>query len=487
MTDDTSSHRHHAPADEHIAHEQRDERMHIRLQLPFRVVFHEQRPLEGYDLSVSGFSLYMDDPIEAKTLLKGHLLVAAGSAELSVPFEARCLRHRFDELQGRYLMAFSFTQLAPSQRELLRRVVRAFLEGRHAGADELMGTQDSQTPRRQPAASEPGGSGSRALWRYGVLLIAIVVLVLIVAATLYRNFLLVEPAFAAVSAPKVDIVSPGRGVLQDLGLAAGDRVERDQLLVNVHDQDLQAELSLVQAGYRFNQRLIDNLQTSLDGSSRQVSVYNATRPDDFRSSGYDIVDQEIAGARVEQLAASVAFEKSRVNALETRDAGLSLYSPCDCEVGWALNGAGNVYVQPGDRLMTLIQTGTDEVLVEALVHMDDIGRIKPHQMAFLRLPGNDEAIEARVRSVALDVERQPRAGFPQWVRQQQNVASVLLVPTRSLPASMVGYPVDVRFSDAPMLAASAEWVWGKMAGLRQWVEQKVSGKPQDADTAESAS
>ncbi|HSH49698.1 MAG TPA: HlyD family secretion protein [Halomonas sp.] len=457
----------------HIAHEQRDERRHIRLQLPFRVAFDQQPPLEGYDLSISGFAVYSTTPTEKDALRQGQLLVAAGSAEFSVPFQGRCLRSRFDESQGRYLEAFTFTQLEPSQRELLRRVMRAFLEGRHASVEELTGAQDPQTPRRTASHSplEEQAGSARRLWRYGLLLTVLVLLVLIGAATLYRHFLLVEPQFAAISAPRVDIVSPGDGVLENLGLVAGDSVIRDQPLVSVRAEALEADLALARAGQRFNHRLIDNLQESLDNSdTNRVSVYNATRPDDFRASGYAIVDANIARARSEQLAASVEFEKARVNALETRAAGLKLYSPCDCMVGWAVNGAGNVYVQKGDRLMTLIETREDQTLVEALVHMKDIGRIKPHQMAFVRLPNSNEIIESRVRSVALDVERQPRAGFPQWVRQQQNVASVLLIPEHPLPTSLVGYPVEVRFSDSPMLAASADWVWRQLTDAAHWLE-----------------
>ncbi|WP_446914738.1 hypothetical protein, partial [Klebsiella pneumoniae] len=85
------------------------------------------------------------------------------------------------------------------------------------------------------------------------------------------------------------------------------------------------------------------------------------------------------------------------------------------------------------------------------VHMSDIDNIEPHQLAYIALPNASEPIAARVRTVSLDVERQPRAGFPKWVRQQQNVASVLLVPEEPLPATAVGLPVDVRFSEAPVL------------------------------------
>ncbi|SFT93974.1 hypothetical protein [Halomonas saccharevitans] len=54
MTDTSSS----ATASPPI-HETRDERRHLRLELPFRVAFDEASTLPGHDLSLSGFSLYI--------------------------------------------------------------------------------------------------------------------------------------------------------------------------------------------------------------------------------------------------------------------------------------------------------------------------------------------------------------------------------------------------------------------------------------------
>ncbi|WP_175535039.1 HlyD family efflux transporter periplasmic adaptor subunit [Halomonas saccharevitans] len=419
----------------------------------------------------------MEAPVDAGVIKRGSLLVAAGSAELTIPVEARCLRQHFDESRGQYLVAFVITRLDPAQRELLRRVIRAYLAGRHASVEELIDAEDPQTPRRSmPEGASMPASGS--LWRYSLLLLASLALLLVLAVTLYRNLLLVEPDFAAVTAPRVDIVAPGNGVLADHGLTPGDRVERDQLLVNIDNRELRAELALAQAGERFNQRLIDTLKTRLaDPDTQRVSLFNATRPDDYRATTFETADAGIARERVDQLEASVDFERARVNALETRLSGHRLFSPCECLVAWAVDGAGDVYVQQGDPLMTLTRTEPEAVLVEALVHMEDISRLEPHQLAFVDLGNGKEVIEARVRSIALDIERQPRAGFPHWVRQQQNVASVLLVPERPLPPHLVGRPVEVRFSDAPAFDAVAEWFLSAFNGLIGRFVSTSEGEP----------
>mgnify|MGYP003655227436 CR=1 FL=1 len=122
-------------------------------------------------------------------------------------------------------------------------------------------------------------------------------------------------------------------------------------------------------------------------------------------------------------------------------------------MAWALSSAAGVYIDESERIMTLVRTDEGDVMVEALVHMDDISRIEP--------------IRAQVRNVALDVEPQPRAGFPSWVRQQQNVASVLLSPEAPLPPESVGQPVDVRFSETQLLSAASEKIWQGVNWIKQ--------------------
>jgi hypothetical protein len=158
-----------------------------------------------------------------------------------------------------------------------------------------------------------------------------------------------------------------------------------------------------------------------------------------------------------------------------------IYSPCDCLVAWALSSADGVYINESERIMTLIRTDEDDVLVEALVHMNDISRIDPDQQAYVTLANANQPIRARVRNVALDVERQPRAGFPSWVRQQQNVASVLLVPEEPLPAESVGQPVDVRFTEAPLLGAASERIWQGVRSVIQFGDDIYRAAMEDND------
>ncbi|TFH85897.1 HlyD family efflux transporter periplasmic adaptor subunit [Billgrantia azerbaijanica] len=454
-----------------LAHERRDERRYIRVTPPFQVRLDvHQAPYPGADVSLGGFALYSQHPFRPDETVAASLLLTAGATELIVPLRAAC-RHATPRSNGAgYTVGFEITDIEPQHRELLRQVIRSCLSGRSVDIDGLMAGEDPQTPRKRHQHQSVPQSPSRPpkpRGRYIALFAAIGVLALVSAATAYRNFMLIEPSFAAVTAPRIDIRAPGPGILAAHELQAGDRVERDQALTRVVDSELESDLILANAAQRYNNRLIENLQEHLASGSREVSLANSAQPASGDTLTFESVSPEIARARIDQFETARDYESSRVTALEARQASNEIYSPCDCLVAWALSSSDGTYINEGERIMTLIRTGEDDVMVEALVHMDDIGRIEPDQQAYIALPNASEPIRARVRNVALDVERQPRAGFPRWVRQQQNVASVLLVPEKDLPADSVGQPVDVRFTEAPLLGATAEWIWQGMRAVIQ--------------------
>ncbi|QJQ95279.1 MULTISPECIES: PilZ domain-containing protein [Halomonadaceae] len=471
-----------------IQHERRDERQHVRVPAPFQARTEDGRIFDGIDVSMGGFELKGDAAIAPGAVMPISLLMSAGTAELIVPVEAHCLRCHPDD-EGQYRAAFRITHIDPAQQEVLRRLIRAYLSGRYASVESLIDDEDPQTPRkRKSGAAAPPAAPPRPWGRYVALFAAAALLVVVGAATAYRNFMLIEPSFAAVTAPRIDIRAPGAGILEDHPWQAGDRVERDQYLTGVNNSDLESDLILARASQSYNERLIENLQESLASGNGQVSMANSAQPGSGDSVSYETASPEIAQARVEQFETVRDYESSRVSALEARMSMNEIHSPCDCLVAWALSSADGTYINESERIMTLIRTGEEDVMVEALVHMSDIARISPDQTAFIALPNASEPIRAQVRSVALDVERQPRAGFPNWVRQQQNVASVLLVPETSLPAEAVGQPVDVRFTETPTLAATAEWIYQGGRAVSQYVTglyQSVTNR--DDESQESAS
>lgn len=463
---------HHAAPGERIQHERRDERRFIRVSPLFRVRFENDQELPGVDLSVDGFAVRTSHPLRPGVRCSASLLLTVGATELIVPVRAECRHATAASDRRHHVNGFEITDIDPPHRELLRQVVRSCLTGRQASIESLMKGEDPQTPRRRRAGQStplPPSRPPKPKGRYVLLFTAIAILALTAAATAYRNFMLIEPSFAAVTAPRIDIRAPGPGILKAHDLQAGDRVARDQKLTSIVNSDLEAELILSKAAQRYNEQLIANLKEHLaSAGGGQVSVASSARPESGDAMNFETVSPEIAQARIAQFETARDLENSRITALEARQDSNDIYSPCDCLVAWALSSADGIYVNESERIMTLIRPGEDDVMVEALVHMDDIDRIEPNQTAYVALPNASAPIRARVRNVALDIERQPRAGFPRWVRQQQNVASVLLVPEETLLAENVGKPVDVRFTEAPLLGAAAEWVWQGVRSVIQF-------------------
>ncbi|QOR39611.1 PilZ domain-containing protein [Billgrantia diversa] len=468
-----------------LQHERRDERGYIRVTLPFRVdLADSDTELSGNDVSLGGFSARSPRGFEPGERISASLLMMAGATELIVPLQAECLRSVPAEQGSGYDISFEITEIEPQHRELLRQIIRSALSGRTPNVEGLIGGEDPQTPRkRQAARPTPPSRPPKPMGRYILLFAAIGVLALVAAATAYRNFMLIEPSFAAVTAPRIDIRAPGPGLLGDHDLTAGDRVERDQKLTSVVNSDLESDLILAEAALDYNNRLIENLRQHLEGGMQEVSLANSAQPASGDTMTFESVSPEIAQARIGQFETVRDYESSRIAALEARKSNNDIYSPCDCLVAWALSSADGVYINESERIMTLIRTDEDDVLVEALVHMDDVSRIEPNQQAYVTVGNSNKPIRARVRNVALDIERQPRAGFPSWVRQQQNVASVLLVPEEPLPADTVGQPVDVRFTEAPLLGTISEHVWQGVSSVIQLGDDIYRTAIQEGDTA----
>ncbi|WP_336269856.1 HlyD family secretion protein [Vreelandella arctica] len=451
-----------------LQHERRDERGYIRVATPFRVTLADSdTELDGNDVSLGGFSAQSESAFEPGERVSASLIMAAGNFDVIVAVKAECLDSIPRARGNGYDVRFKINEIDPQHHESLRQIIRSGLSGRSPNIEGQMASEDPQTPRKRQATNPAPTRPPKPIGRYILLFLAIGLLVLVSAATAYRNFVLIEPSFAAVTAPRIDIRAPSPGILGEHGLTAGDQVERDQLLTNVINSELEADLILAEAALSYNERLINNLRGYLEDDTQEISLASSAQPASGDLTTFETVSPAIAEARVEQFEEVRDFENSRIAALEELQASNEIYSPCDCRVAWALSSAARVYINESERIMTLVRTDEDDVMVEALVHMDDISRIEPHQQAYVTLANATQPIRAQVRNVALDVEPQPRAGFPSWVRQQQNVASVLLSPEEPLPPGSIGQPVDVRFTETLLLSATSEQIWQGVNWIKQ--------------------
>jgi mannuronan synthase len=402
-----------------LAPERRSERQFVRVNLPLEVE-HHGTTYRGFDISLSGFSVVghpaIDDGVVDDFVLR---LLFRGYA-LTVNVKATSVRL----VAEHDLSGFRIVAIEDDQLEVLRKILRAYLGGQLVTLEGLLVAADSQTGRRgdSDAKTRPSGPMGAARWRRGGWYLGIAgmtcALMLVLAASLFERLAVVEASFAAVTAPKLEIRAPTDGEVMAQPLEPGDRVARDQLLVEVRDRDLEIELELARADFAKGQRLLEEPASPTD-----------------------------AAGLGEERATTLALERARLTALEHRLASNRLYAPCVCTVFWAAPGGD--WVHKGDRLFTLVRSAPGDLLVEALVPLRSIDKIAQHYTAFVELPHSGELIEARVALIALDSERQPRAGFPRWAQEQQSLASVLLRPSQALPEDMIGVPVQVVFSRAP--------------------------------------
>ena len=432
-----------------LASERRSERQFVRAQLPMEVE-HRGAAYPGFDISLTGFSCIGSPAIDDDVVDDFAIHLLFHGYRLTIKVSASRVR----QIETEKLNGFRIVKIDDAQAEVLRKVLRAHLGGQLITLDGVLTPADSQTAR-QAAASRRDNINSKltglALWRRRIWYLAIATatcaLILVLAASLFQRFAVVHSAFATVTAPKLDIGAPSEGEIAAHGISPYDRVARDQLLVQIQDRQLDAELELVRQRLATTRRLLGSVNRELDFTS--LTTFFDLPP--------VVPEPKVA------LEAAAGLEQARLNALELRARANHLYAPCACTVLWTV--LAGEWVDKGDLLVTLIRTESDDLMIEALVPLRSIDRIQPDQVAFIALPDDMQLIEARVERITLDPLRRPRAGLPDWIRQDQGLASVLLRPGRPFSSNLIGRPLEVVFSDWPAITvAAAEF----RARLAQW-------------------
>ena len=303
----------------------------------------------------------------------------------------------------------------------------------------------------------------------------LLLLYLVLGAALYDHFFVIEPNFAAVTAPEIQIHAPINGVLAPHKFNPGDIVNRDQPLAVVEDPEIDAQLTLADATLKYNEHLLENMKESLrsdhGGSATVISAGSA-------SDGAPVITKlsplELR-ARVKEIETTYTFAKAKLAALKARATSGALYAPCNCTIYSIRSGVGGYWLQKGELIARLITNGPKDVMVEALVHLNEISSIQPGERAEVLMPTTGEVLHARVASIQLEGQKSERAGFPEWARQDMSHGTVVLAMEKPLPASLVGLPVHVRFIDTDSAIGDAvSTVLGATKHLLDAVAAKVS-------------
>ena len=425
-----------------IRGERRDERAHVRVQLPFVVTFDGEQ-CDGHDISTGGFSTTQRPDMKVDDSADCTIDVECSGFYASIPATARFLGTRSNDKGAR----FEFMGLGQQELTTLQRLIRAHLAGVHLTVDQLSATDDPQTVRTRDKKPTAAQQTPPKLARLASVAAVLVVLYLVLGAALYDHFFVIEPNFAAVTAPEIQIHAPTNGVLAPHKFNPGDVVKRDQALAAVEDPEIDAQLTLADATLKYNEHLLANMKESLrNDRGGSASVISAGSASDGAPVVTKLTPLELR-ARVKEIETTYTFAKAKLEALKARASSGAIYATCDCTIYSIRSGVGGYWLQKGELIARLITNGPKDIMVEALVHLNEISSIEPGERAQVVMPTTGEVLPARVASIQLEGQKSERAGFPEWARQDMSHGTVVLTMEKPLPASLVGHPVRVRFID----------------------------------------
>lgn len=431
-----------------LRNERRNERIHVRVQMPFRLNL-DGRRYHGHDISVSGLSTQKRPDLEDGASVGGDIDIRCNGFRAVIPATLRLRGGRDGHRGGR----FEITEIAEAELSILRRLIRAHLAGTHLTMDQLSADEDPQTVRERVKRTVRPPNPAPSLIRFGGTLMVTAALLLVIGAALYERLFVIEPDFAAVTAPEIRIYAPTEGELAAHEFDPGDEIGRDQVLVQVTDPEAEAQLVLAKATLTYNERMLENLRASLEDGGGGTMVSGGAA-DDGAPVITELTPLELR-ARIKEFETTYGFAKAKVRALEARSVAGTVYAPCDCIVHSIRSGTGGYWVEKGALMARLIKTGPEDVTVEALVRLGQISNIEPNERAEVIMPTTGETREARVTSIQLESQNIERAGFPDWARQDMSHGSVILTMEDPLPPGLVGHPVEVRFIDTDSLGGQA--------------------------------
>lgn len=214
-------------------------------------------------------------------------------------------------------------------------------------------------------------------------------------------------------------ISPeNAGMVSELGVAEGQRVEAGQMLVQLNDATQQAQLALAKESLKASQASLLEACLSRDRARREFArkreiaergVLSADALDSLETA-YQVAEASCiaAGAQVARAEAEVEVARAELGKMELRAPFAGVVAELDAQVGEWITPSPPLLVAPPvadliDPTSLYVSAPMDEV---------DSGRIREGQRARVTVdsqPGRDfEARVVRVAPYVLDVEAQNR-------------------------------------------------------------------------------
>lgn len=306
-------------------------------------------------------------------------------------------------------------------------VVRSSASGKLEQALLVAELRDAPTRMKRDTANDlsepdPGRrNGTKRHWfGLGVGLAATLIVLATALASIYNSVFVTRSSFATVSAPRLELLAPVQGQVFGLDFQPGDKVSREDVLFQIESPSLEAELILAEAKIEAIQR------------ERRLALTGLA-----------------ADSQIEQ---NVGLAIAEFKALQLRQSELTGYASCDCTVVWRQEP--ETFVQPGGRVVVLAKSDDESLRVEALVALSETAGLNVGQSAYLRIPNRSDMLPVEIERITLDPLQEPRWGFPDWLRKEPTLASILLKSESELDVDLVGQPLEVMF-----MHPIRPWAW----------------------------
>ncbi|PTV96544.1 HlyD family secretion protein [Rhodobacter aestuarii] len=361
-------------------------------------------------------------------------------------------------------LTFAFENLAPTHREALRRIIRSYHAGLVASPSDLLDRSDDPTFAETTDGAEQNTTRGRNLLTLGLSFAVILGALGFIATALYDHAVFVPARFATVTAARLDLRAPEMGQVSSRITAVGTRVARDAPLYSISVDALDTErfettakleaLSIASAsgggvataphqdtpptaapGYlqpAFSLASLDTLEFASDDGDLAFAADAEARPASVNAA---------AGEPAVGQAETRALLMARQRALEMRKTALDAYAPCDCIVQWYQEDGA--WVLAGDLVMTLTRADPEALRIETLVPVADARNLAVGQGGAVVTPISGAPFHATIERITLTPDAQPRFGFPDRLRREDTLASVLLKADQPLDAAQIGQPLEV--------------------------------------------
>jgi mannuronan synthase len=392
--------------------ERRSSREYVRVPISFECILGSRRCVGVYislrSIFVQGHlvsELDFETPIEVciRLPLSGYVL------ELRIV--GRALRFAPQET----LLEIEIDDFLSGNSTVYARVVRMLLAGIVPSPEDILNDLDSETevvPVEEVTAGRLRGIMLFVL--YGMILTCGF---LFLGTIIYQRSLQITFHGFLFKTSEIEITSHASGVIKSVVSDIGGYVNRDQPILELSDRNLASEIAIAEAKVKYLSAIINGRVRPGSGSYLGQKTVEST--DGLNS-----------------FATELEYAEAVLTAYRTRESDLTVFSPCDCLVSWAVEKGARV--QHGDRLLVLSDRKS-RIAVLATVDMDRLDEVELGDTAIFRVLGSEfefSAVLSEINSV----------GPARSAGREHSVPEVILYfqPVTELEATMNGAALEGR-------------------------------------------